>query len=54
MSDFINQLPPSFREALEQQQMPEMSEDIRAKMQRLLGLGIPEEEFTKAKRAKDD
>lgn len=54
MSDFINQLPPSLREVLEQQQMPEMSEDFRARLKRQFGLEIPkDEEFTKTRRAKD-
>ena len=52
MSDFINQLPPSMREAIERYQMPEVSDDILTKLKEKLMAEPPEndEEFTKAKR----
>lgn len=52
MSDFINQLPPSFREALEQQKMPEMSDEEKARLLDRIFRERPEkdEEFTKTKR----
>ena len=52
MSDFINQLPPSIREAIERQQIPEVLCDTLTKLMEKLSAEPPEndEEFTKAKR----
>lgn len=57
--DFINNLPPSMREALELQQTPEMQEELKIKMKKFLDMGSierpeNEDECTKASRAKDD
>lgn len=52
MSDFINQLPPIFREILEIQQLPEISEDLMKKLNERFGIELPEQEFTKTSREK--
>lgn len=56
MADFINNLPPSLREALTQQQANETPDYIREKIARMMGTEAPvaEDEFTKTRKAKDD
>ena len=55
MSDFLNMLPPSLREAVELQNMPEMSEERKARIMDLLGRERPEhEEPTKTSRCKEN
>lgn len=55
MSDFLNMLPPSLREAMELQNMPEMSEEYKARIMDLLDRERPEpEEPTKTSRCKEN
>lgn len=55
MSDFLNMIPPSLREAMEFQNMPEMSEEYKARIMDLLGRERPEsEEPIKTSRCKEN
>ena len=56
MTDFINNLPLSLREALTQQQANETPDYIREKIAKMMGAEAPvaEDEFTKTRKAKDD
>ena len=55
MSDFLNMLPPSLREAVELQNIPEMSEEYKARIMYMLGRERPEpEEPTKTSRCKEN
>lgn len=58
MSDFLNMLPPSLREAVELQNMPnmpEMSEEYKGRIMYMLGRERPEpEEPTKTSRCKEN
>ena len=53
MSDFLNMLPPSLREAVELQNMSEMSEEYKARIMNLLGRERPEEPI-KTSRCKEN
>ena len=55
MSDFLNMLLPSLREAVELQNMPEMSEEYKGRIMDMLGRERPEpEEPTKTSRCKEN
>lgn len=55
MSDFLNMLPPSLREAMEFQNMPEMSEEYKGRIMDMLGRERPEsEEPIKTSRCKEN
>lgn len=55
MSDFLNMLLPSLREAVELQNMPEMSEEYKGRIMDMLGRERPEpEEPTKTSGCKEN
>ena len=53
MSDFLNMLPPSLREAVELQNMSEMSEEYKVRIMNLLGRERPQES-TKISRCREN
>lgn len=50
MSDFMNNLPPSMREAIELQQTIEIPDYLKEKFERISSEQIQEPEFTKTSR----